>query len=225
MCVSFLFWHCSTNTWLLFACHTLATISRVSPWLSVLPNPNLYLVYTALQQILPRYLRLYPLTGLQLVQELLLLTQPLRNHAKKTQLHVKQLFVKRIYYKSWFYIFFSYSSFWRGVFRIKSIPSRIAFEIALFPNNLPLPTQKISARIIGGTIHFLHFWILASHDNDEGWDSVSGIKNNAWFDWVSTLLSPLLPSSCIRLSLVYPNHPFSNRPLLIQHLFPCYPLP
>jgi len=71
--------------------------------------------------------------------------------------------------------------------RIRSLPSQIAFEIALFPNNLPLPTQKVSARIIGGTIHFLHFWILASHDNDDGWDNVSGVRNTAWFDWVSFL--------------------------------------
>jgi hypothetical protein len=76
--------------------------------------------------------------------------------------------------------------------RIKSLPSQIAFEIALFPNNIPLPTQKVSARIIGGTIHFLHFWILASHDNDDGWDSVSGVRNTAWFDWVSILLHTLL---------------------------------
>ena len=101
--------------------------------------------------------------------------------------------------------------------RIKSFPSRIAFEVALFPNNIPLPTQKVSARIIGGTIHFLHFWILASHDNDDGWDSVSGVKNTAWFDWVSILL--LTDPSIFSPSPVNTHHHSPSRYLHIQHIF------
>ena len=68
--------------------------------------------------------------------------------------------------------------------RIQNIPSWIAFEYALFPQNVPLPTPKVSARIVGGTIHFIHFCLLASHDHDDGWESLSGVKNTSWFDWV-----------------------------------------
>ncbi|PPR06672.1 hypothetical protein CVT26_001214 [Gymnopilus dilepis] len=75
--------------------------------------------------------------------------------------------------------------------RIKNIPSTIAFELSLFPQNVPLPTPKTRARIVGGTIHVIHFLILATHDNEDVWDSISGTKRSSWFDW-STPITLLL---------------------------------
>ncbi|KAH9484263.1 Meiotically up-regulated gene 154 protein [Psilocybe cubensis] len=71
--------------------------------------------------------------------------------------------------------------------RIKNIPSAIAFEIAIFPQNVPLPTPKTTARIIGGAIHVAHFLILARNDNEENWDLVSGTKQSSWFDWTTPI--------------------------------------
>lgn len=68
--------------------------------------------------------------------------------------------------------------------RIKAVPSNIAFEIALFPHNVPLPTPKSSARIIGGVIHAIHALILATRDSEEAWDKLSDNRQTSWFDWV-----------------------------------------
>lgn len=81
--------------------------------------------------------------------------------------------------------------------RITSLPSRIAFEISIFPNNVPLPAPKTSACIIGGTLHLIHFCIRVSQirsipDSDIGWEDMFREDNNvAWFDWVC--------SSCLRV--------------------------
>ncbi|KAF9532994.1 hypothetical protein CPB83DRAFT_846749 [Crepidotus variabilis] len=98
--------------------------------------------------------------------------------------------------------------------RLQNIPSRIAFEIAVFPNNVPLPTPKISARIIGGFIHVLHFWILASHDNDDSWNTVAGVRSTSWFDW-STPVTIFLVSASLynsyKLALRTRNYKFHRR--------------
>ena len=73
------------------------------------------------------------------------------------------------------------------MYSIRDLPAAIAFEIALFPKNVPLPSPKTSARILGGTIHFLHLCINASHESDHSWDSLSRNQNDAWFDWVGSL--------------------------------------
>ncbi|KAJ3514845.1 hypothetical protein NLJ89_g2139 [Agrocybe chaxingu] len=76
--------------------------------------------------------------------------------------------------------------------RIQNIPSAIAFEIALFPQNVPLPTPKTSARIIGGAIHFVHFCIMAGHDTDDSWDIISGVQRSSWFDWTTPITIALV---------------------------------
>ncbi|KAF9482766.1 hypothetical protein BDN70DRAFT_800922 [Pholiota conissans] len=81
--------------------------------------------------------------------------------------------------------------------RIKNFPSAIAFEIALFPHNVPLPTPKTSARILGGIIHLLHFLILANRDSEEGWDRISGVRRTAWFDWTTPITLVLIFSSVL----------------------------
>lgn len=72
------------------------------------------------------------------------------------------------------------------LYRIKAVPSNIAFEIALFPHNVPLPTPKSSARIIGGVIHAIHALILATRDSEEAWERLSDNRRSSWFDWVRT---------------------------------------
>jgi len=74
--------------------------------------------------------------------------------------------------------------------RITALPSRILFEISIFPNNVPLPTPRTSAYLIGGTLHFIHFCVRISQirsipDSDVGWEDMYREDNNvAWFDWV-----------------------------------------
>jgi hypothetical protein len=43
----------------------------------------------------------------------------------------------------------------------------------------------MTARIIGGSIHVVHFFLMASRDSEEDWDALTGIKRSSWFDWVS----------------------------------------
>lgn len=73
--------------------------------------------------------------------------------------------------------------------RVMAIPSLIAFHIAIFPANVPLPKQQTSAWIIGGTLHFLHLCVRVSQvrkipDSDLGWEEMyrEG-EGESWFDW------------------------------------------
>jgi len=74
--------------------------------------------------------------------------------------------------------------------RITSIPSAVAFEIALFPHNVPLPPPKISARILGGVMHLFHLCVRVSRirkvpDSDLGWeDMYREGEGEPLFDWV-----------------------------------------
>lgn len=74
--------------------------------------------------------------------------------------------------------------------RITSIPSQIAFQISLFPDNIPRPHPKTSAKLIGGLLHFTHFCVRVSRmrnvpDSDLGWeDMYREGEGEPWFDWV-----------------------------------------
>lgn len=86
----------------------------------------------------------------------------------------------------------------KGVFeRIRNLPAAIAFEIALFPKNIPLPSPKTSARITGGVIHFLHLCINASHESDNSWDSLSRSQSDTWFDWTTPITILLMSLSVL----------------------------
>ncbi|KXN89252.1 hypothetical protein AN958_06006 [Leucoagaricus sp. SymC.cos] len=80
---------------------------------------------------------------------------------------------------------------------IASIPSAIAFEIAIFPNNVPLPSAKTSARLLGGAMHFLHLCIRISQirkvpDAELGWeDMYHEGEGTSWFDWTLPLTALL----------------------------------
>ncbi|TFY51636.1 hypothetical protein EVJ58_g10459 [Rhodofomes roseus] len=73
--------------------------------------------------------------------------------------------------------------------KITSIPSWIAFEISLFPDNVPRPKPKTSAQLIGGLFHFVHFCVRVSRirevpDSDLGWeDMYREGEGDPWFDW------------------------------------------
>ncbi|KAK2466909.1 hypothetical protein APHAL10511_001167 [Amanita phalloides] len=87
--------------------------------------------------------------------------------------------------------------------RITSIPSSIAFQIALFPHNVPLPSSQTSARIIGAALHFLHFCIRFNQsrqvtDSDLGWEDMYQEESRSWFDWA-------LPLSCLLIAVSFAN--------------------
>ena len=73
------------------------------------------------------------------------------------------------------------------------MPSAIAFEISIFPHNVPLPTPKTSAWLVGGTLHLVHFCVRTAQlrtvpEADLGWEDMYREDNNvSWFDWVTFL--------------------------------------
>ncbi|KAH9951901.1 hypothetical protein B0H21DRAFT_3460 [Amylocystis lapponica] len=73
--------------------------------------------------------------------------------------------------------------------KVRSLPSKIAFELALFPHNVPLPPPRTSAWLLGGTAHFLHLCVRlvqinAVPDSDLGWeDMYREGQDEPWFDW------------------------------------------
>ncbi|GJE90907.1 DUF2418 domain-containing protein [Phanerochaete sordida] len=87
--------------------------------------------------------------------------------------------------------------------RIRSIPSEIAFEIALFPNNIPLPTARKAAWILGGLLHAMHFivrvWqIRKVPDSDLGWEDLyHEEEGESWFDWTTPVTVLLLLTSFV----------------------------
>ncbi|TFY71200.1 hypothetical protein EVG20_g1812 [Dentipellis fragilis] len=85
---------------------------------------------------------------------------------------------------------------------ITSIPSRIAFEISIFPHNLPLPESKTSAYIIGGLMHLINFYVRVTQvsdipDSDIGWEDMYREDNNvSWFDWTIPMTALLILAAC-----------------------------
>ena len=74
---------------------------------------------------------------------------------------------------------------------ISEIPSRVMFELSLFPHNVPLPAPKTSAWLIGAFMHIVHFLVRVSQvratsDSDLGWEDLYWERSQqSWFDWVS----------------------------------------
>ncbi|KDQ60817.1 hypothetical protein JAAARDRAFT_204621 [Jaapia argillacea MUCL 33604] len=90
----------------------------------------------------------------------------------------------------------------KGFFeKVASIPSTIAFEIALFPDNVPRPKPATSAWLIGGSMHFLHLCIRVSQirkvpDSDTGWeDMYREGEGQSWFDWTVPMTLLLIIAS------------------------------
>ncbi|RDX56543.1 hypothetical protein OH76DRAFT_1451649 [Lentinus brumalis] len=87
--------------------------------------------------------------------------------------------------------------------RITSIPSQISFEISQFPHNVPLPSPQNSARVIGGTLHFLHLCVRISQirrvpDSDLGWeDMYREGEGESWFDWTVPMTFMLVSASIL----------------------------
>ena len=76
---------------------------------------------------------------------------------------------------------------------MSEIPSRVMFEMSLFPHNVPLPAPKTSAWLIGALMHLVHFFVRVSQvratsDSDLGWEDLYWERNQqSWFDWVSSV--------------------------------------
>lgn len=88
-------------------------------------------------------------------------------------------------------LFFVHFHFLIYNLRIMDLPSAIAFEIALFPHNVPLPAPQTSARLSAGVLHLFHLLVRISQlrripDSDLGWeDMYREEEGHPWFDWVS----------------------------------------
>ncbi|TFK42573.1 hypothetical protein BDQ12DRAFT_732214 [Crucibulum laeve] len=87
--------------------------------------------------------------------------------------------------------------------KMRAIPSTIAFEIALFPHNVPLPSPKTSAHMIGGIMHFINLCVRVSRtrkvpDSDLGWeDMYREGEGDSWFDWTVPVTFLLIGASIL----------------------------
>lgn len=76
------------------------------------------------------------------------------------------------------------------VHSITDLPSRIMFEISLFPNNVPLPAPQTSGWLIGISMHVLHLCVRisrahATSESEVGWEDLYWERSQqSWFDWV-----------------------------------------
>ncbi|THH19301.1 hypothetical protein EW146_g1831 [Bondarzewia mesenterica] len=101
--------------------------------------------------------------------------------------------------------------------KVTAVPSRVAFEISIFPHNLPLPSPKTSAWLIGGFMHFLHFCVRISQvrnvpDSDLGWEDMYQEDNEtSWFDWT-------VPATCLLIALTALNTLFLFTHTKLYHL-------
>lgn len=75
-----------------------------------------------------------------------------------------------------------------------AIPSRIQFEISMFPSNVPTPTPATGAWMAGVALHLTNFLVIVSRarrtpaDVESDWDTI--VRENehgstGWFDWVN----------------------------------------
>jgi hypothetical protein len=96
--------------------------------------------------------------------------------------------------------------------RLASIPSEIAFQIGMFPGNLPLPSNISSARILGGAMHFLHLCIRIHQiqtvpDSDLGWeDMYRENEGDSWFHWVRPSLHVVYYLLICQLTVLSRDH-------------------
>ncbi|KAG6820356.1 hypothetical protein H0H93_001548 [Arthromyces matolae] len=87
--------------------------------------------------------------------------------------------------------------------RVTSLPSKIAFEIALFPENVPRPEPTTAGRLVGGLLHLIHFCVRVSQtrrvpDSDLGWeDMYNEDEGTSWFDWTTPVTILLLVAAVL----------------------------
>ncbi|KAF9069608.1 hypothetical protein BDP27DRAFT_1383114 [Rhodocollybia butyracea] len=87
--------------------------------------------------------------------------------------------------------------------KVTSIPSTIAFEMSQFPNNIPLPSPRTSACVIGGFLHFLHLCVRVSQarsvqTNDLEWNEIlRESSGRSWFDWTVPMSLFLFAASIV----------------------------
>ncbi|KAJ3744690.1 hypothetical protein DFH05DRAFT_1074613 [Lentinula detonsa] len=87
--------------------------------------------------------------------------------------------------------------------RVTTIPSQIAFEISQFPNNVPLPTPRTSACVIGGLLHFLHLCVRVSQarsaqSSDLEWNEMlRESEGRSWLDWTMPMTLFLIGASIV----------------------------
>ncbi|KAI0054080.1 hypothetical protein FA95DRAFT_1579132 [Auriscalpium vulgare] len=93
--------------------------------------------------------------------------------------------------------------------KVVSFPSRVAFEISIFPANVPLPTPRTSACLIGGAMHFVHFCVRVSQiravpDSDIGWEDMYREDNDvSWFDWTVPMTFLLFAAAALNALLLF----------------------
>ncbi|CCM00134.1 uncharacterized protein FIBRA_02161 [Fibroporia radiculosa] len=87
--------------------------------------------------------------------------------------------------------------------RITSLPSAIAFELSLFPHNVPLPAPTTTAWLFGGSAHVLHFLLRLSRgskvpESDLGWeDMYHEGEGESWFNWTFLAYTILLGAAIL----------------------------
>ncbi|KAF9053678.1 hypothetical protein BDZ89DRAFT_1056254 [Hymenopellis radicata] len=93
--------------------------------------------------------------------------------------------------------------------KVSDFPARVAFELSIFPNNVPLPEPKTTAAIIGGFLHFMHLCVRVSQvravpDSDIGWENMHREANGlSLFDWTLPVTICLILASVANAILLF----------------------
>lgn len=78
-------------------------------------------------------------------------------------------------------------------YRAASFPSEIMFQVEMLPETLSLPTSKMSARLTGGLLNFVHLCVCISRirkvpESITGWEEMyMETEEQSWFDWVRSI--------------------------------------
>jgi hypothetical protein len=76
--------------------------------------------------------------------------------------------------------------------RLEALPAWFELEVALFPQNIPLPEPKVLAHILGSFMHLVHFCVWISQmsyqavDEDDWKSNYRDNSNTPWISWVRT---------------------------------------
>ncbi|KAF9052641.1 hypothetical protein BJ165DRAFT_1523417 [Panaeolus papilionaceus] len=90
----------------------------------------------------------------------------------------------------------------KSFFQKQDIPSTIAFHVAIFPDNLPLPSPKTSARGLAAGLHVLNIFMHASYEAEYNWNDASD-RSSSWFNWTTPVALLLIVFSIYNVYKVY----------------------
>lgn len=78
-------------------------------------------------------------------------------------------------------------------YRVANFPSELMFQVEMLPETLSLPSSKMSARLTGGFLNFVHLCVCISRirkvpESITGWEEMyMESEEQPWIDWVRSI--------------------------------------